>query len=272
MGSAGICVSYPNTHLGAGRHACCTDDLQACACMRVPVSAEGCPSAQPRSTVPPRVRIEPSPACWPTHLDRASWALNPVSAPPQGQVKGCGRHNHSCESFSTALSSRTRGGGTCLERGPVLCASAPGPQWTGEPAGGPGPSCLPLPAAAWPAQQPPEFSAATCCHRPSYLAAAGGGADPTPPDPAAPTLRYLVPAASPHSPSSLRPFRSSSQHPLGLALSAVAFFPASPCLSSLSPQGFGVGGGPPKAELTPSSTQQLEHVLPKAGARPCACS
>ena len=61
----------------------------------------------------------------------------------------------------------------------------------------------------------------------------GGGAEATPPDLATPTPCYLA-SSRPLQP--LQTFPSSfSQHPLGLALSAVVFFfPASPCLSSLS--------------------------------------
>lgn len=91
----------------------------------------------------------------------------------------------------------------------------------------------------------------------------GGGADPTPPDPAAPALRYLGPR------SFLPPLTASD---LSTSLPSILWallclqlsFLLPPRPSSL-PRALGVGGCP-KAELTPPPTHQLEHVLPRVEA------
>lgn len=111
---------------------------------------------------------------------------------------------------------------------------------------GSGPGLLAPPPPPPTVASPPP-SACRLCHCFSVVLSGwlrpGGGAELTPPDPAAP-ISVILPPHPPPAPCSTTDLScSSSQHPLGLALSAVVFFL---CLSlsvfSLSPGHYGGGG------------------------------
>lgn len=126
----------------------------------------------------------------------------------------------------------------------ALGASVWQESWQGSCPGLLAPPLLPLPAAASP---PPSacriHPLPLGCLRLCYLKAARGWSRADSPRPSRPPPPCVILSQQPPpTPSSLRPLCSSSQHPLGLALSAVVFSPASPYLLSL-PRALRGGGG-----------------------------
>lgn len=188
------------------------------------VSAQGRPSAQPRSwgerrkeapawCPSPQDSSPALPVSGPTDLAWASWGTESklhsrlgshICTTPRAEQRGSGGTlNYIHESFSNSsvlpdLEQRCLpGDGSLAWVRRALRASV----WQeNQQASWPGllaRPLSPLPAAASPPHLCAEFT--HCCL--AVLGSLiwwqpGGGADPTPPDPAAPTLRYLAPTAS----------------------------------------------------------------------------
>lgn len=236
---------------------------------------------RPHGAPPPQDLSPALPVSGPTDLAWASWGTEsklrtagwaPTSAPPpepsEKEVGGTLNYIHETFSNSSVLPDLEQrclpGDGSLAWVRQALGASVGQERQRGSWPGLRAPPLSPLPAAASPPRLCAEFT--HCCS--AVLVSLiwwqpGGGADPTPPDPAAPALRYLGPR------SFLPPLTASD---LSTSLPSILWallclqlsFLLPPRPSSL-PRALGVGGCP-KAELTPPPTHQLEHVLPRVEA------